>query len=137
VTVDAWILFVAVAGVPAVLVALRLVRFAQTWPALALMPLVSRRLSTIVRGKTSTEDEMLAADGAGGRWVTARRAGLDALARRLQEQSCETAAWAESIRERFSDLRFTDASRVPFRSWASCARSSISAPWSPSRTGRG
>ena len=113
-TVEAWILLVAIAGVPAALIALRIVRVARTLPALALMPIVSRRLSTIVRGRVSTEDEMLAADGAAGRWVTQRRAGLDALARRLQDQNGETAAWADSIRERFSDLRFTDASRVPF-----------------------
>jgi glutamate-1-semialdehyde 2,1-aminomutase len=114
VTVEAWILLTAIAGVPAALIALRTVRVARTLPALALMPIVSRRLSTIVRGRVSTEDEMLAADGAAGRWVTQRRAGLDALARRLHDQNGETAAWADSIRERFSDLRFTDASRVPF-----------------------
>jgi len=114
VTVDAWILLVGFVGVPAVLVALRVLRFAQTWPALALMPTMARRLSTIVRGRACTEDEMLGADGADRRWIVQRRAGLDALAQRLDGRNGETAAWAGSIRERFSDLRFTDASRVPF-----------------------
>ena len=113
-TLDAWIVFVAAAGVPVALMAVRVVRSARTLPALALMPLVSRRLSRVVRGRVATEPEMLSADGAPERFVAQRRTGLDALAQRLQDQSRETAVWAESIRERFSDLRFTDASRVPF-----------------------
>jgi glutamate-1-semialdehyde 2,1-aminomutase len=114
VTTNSWILFVAVAGVPAVLFAMWLVRMGRTLPAIAWMPIVSRRLSRIVGGRAATEDQMLAADGAPAPWVARRRAGLDALAARLDERSQQTTAWAASIRERFSDLRFTDASRVPF-----------------------
>src|SRR5262249_50687231 len=45
VTVEAWIVLVAIAGVPAALLSVRIVRSARTLPALALTPLVSRRLS--------------------------------------------------------------------------------------------
>ncbi len=113
-TPNTWILFVAAAGIPAVLFLLWLVRIARLVPALAFMPVMSRRLSRIVGSRAATEDEMLAVDGAPAQWVTRRRTGLNALAARLEEKSQHTSAWAESIRERFSDLRFTDASRVPF-----------------------
>jgi glutamate-1-semialdehyde 2,1-aminomutase len=111
---ESWPLVVVAAGVPAAFIALWLVRTARVLPALALMPLVSRRLARIVGARACSEDEMLAADGAPAAWLARRRAGLDALSARLEERSQRTTAWAESIRERFSDLRFTDASRVPF-----------------------
>src|SRR5262249_29098487 len=67
-----------------------------------------------VRGRSCSEMEMLGADGAPERWIAQRQAGLDALAARLTERNAATTTWARAIRESFSDLRFTDASRVPF-----------------------
>jgi glutamate-1-semialdehyde 2,1-aminomutase len=114
VSIETWILLAGLAGVPIVLLTMRLVRGLATLPALAVVPLLSRRLSTVVRGRSSSEEEMLGVDGAPARWIADRRAGLDRLAARLREQNVETSAWSQSMRGSFSDLRFTDASRVPF-----------------------
>jgi glutamate-1-semialdehyde 2,1-aminomutase len=43
-----------------------------------------------------------------------RRQGLDRLAGTLRDQYAASRAWGAAIREGFSDLRFTDANRVPF-----------------------
>ena len=43
-----------------------------------------------------------------------RRAGLEALRQRLAARAPRSHAWAEQVRGGLSDLRFTDASRVPF-----------------------
>jgi glutamate-1-semialdehyde 2,1-aminomutase len=50
----------------------------------------------------------------GDPWVERRRAGLDRLASTLRAQYSRSIAWGDTIRESFSDLRFTDVSRVPF-----------------------
>lgn len=92
----------------------KLLTAALTVPAIALMPLLSRRLSTWVRARDYSEAELLSADGAGPAWMERRRQGLDRLAARLQAQYGQSIAWGHAIREGFSDLRFTDASRVPF-----------------------
>jgi glutamate-1-semialdehyde 2,1-aminomutase len=89
-------------------------RILQTLPALALMPVVSRRFSHWVKSRDYTEDEFLAADGAGERWIKTRRQALDRLADILRAQHSRSLVWANEIRESFSDLRFTDANRVPF-----------------------
>jgi glutamate-1-semialdehyde 2,1-aminomutase len=70
-------------------------------------------LSRWVRTRYYTEAEFFEADGAGDAWVTRRRAGLARLAATLRAQSPAAAAWGEALRESFSDLRFTDANRVP------------------------
>ena len=108
-------LLAAIAAVPLLIVAgMKVIRALATLPARALTPAVSRRLSTWVRGRPYREEEIPLADGAGEPWVTRRREGLDRLAARVRAQNTESTRWAESIRETFSDLRFTDASRVPF-----------------------
>jgi len=91
-----------------------LTRALVTVPALAPMPMVSRRLAGWLRARAYTEDELLRADGADGAWVSRRRRGLDDLASRLESQYAQSSAWGRAVREGFSDLRFTDASRVPF-----------------------
>ena len=111
---EGWVILAATAGVPIVLFGRRIVRGFETLRAVALVPLLSRRLSTVVRGRSFSEDEMLHADGAPARWVADRRGGLERLAARLRAPNAETSLWSQSIRESFSDLRFTDASRVPF-----------------------
>jgi glutamate-1-semialdehyde 2,1-aminomutase len=85
-----------------------------TLPALALMPALSRRLANWVKARDYTEEEFLRADGAGEAWVELRKKALDRLAALLRAQQTQSIAWANTIRESFSDLRFTDANRVPF-----------------------
>src|SRR5262249_27811209 len=91
----------------------RLIRSLRTLRALALVPVMSRRLSRWVKARDYSEDELLQADGAGQPWIERRRQGLNRLAWRLQGQHARSIAWGNAVRESFSDLRFTDASRVP------------------------
>ena len=83
-------------------------------PARALTPRLSRLVSAIMRARECGEDEFLTADGAPLEFKDARRAGLAALRARLTARSPLSHAWAERVRTGLSDLRFTDASRVPF-----------------------
>jgi glutamate-1-semialdehyde 2,1-aminomutase len=85
-----------------------------TLRAVALVPMMSRRLAKWVKARDYSGDEFVRADGAGEPWAERRQRGLDRLARRLQEQYARSIAWGNGVRESFSDLRFTDASRVPF-----------------------
>src|SRR5262245_65390238 len=86
----------------------------HTLRATSWIPLVSRRLSAWVGSCEYTDAELPAADGAPLEWVERRRHAFDALAQRLQEQFSESAGWGRSLKDGFSDLRFTDATRVPF-----------------------
>src|SRR5262245_29252209 len=61
-----------------------LVRFFQTLPALALVPVTSRRLSRWVRARGLDEAALVSADGAGEPWMEQRRLGLNRLAARLR-----------------------------------------------------
>jgi glutamate-1-semialdehyde 2,1-aminomutase len=92
----------------------KLVRGLLTLPALALMPALSRKLSNWVKSRDYTEEEFLRADGAGQPWAARRKQALDGLANFLQTQHSQSIAWADAVCESFSDLRFTDANRVPF-----------------------
>ena len=92
----------------------RLVRLLMSVPALAIVPSVSRRLSHWVHARDYTELEFVDADGAGEPWASQRRAALDRVASELRTRYPESSAWGHAIRDSFSDLRFTDANRVPF-----------------------
>ncbi|MPY87471.1 MAG: aminotransferase class III-fold pyridoxal phosphate-dependent enzyme [Luteitalea sp.] len=92
----------------------RFVRALMTVPAIALVPALSRQLSTWVKARDYDEEEFFRADGATEPLVERRRRGLDRLASLLHAQSVQSIAWGNAIRESFSDLRFTDANRVPF-----------------------
>src|SRR5262245_52495080 len=92
----------------------KLVKIISTLPAIAWIPALSRRLSNWVKSRDYTEEEFLRADGAPESCVEIRRKALDRLAKSLQARYGRSIAWANSIREGFSDLRFTDANRVPF-----------------------
>src|SRR5262245_58378033 len=107
-------LALAVGIMVAALVGRRLVVQARTLSALALAPRLSRHLAPWLRAHSHSDDEFFRADGAGERWAERRRAGLDRLAGLLHAQSPRSIAWGEAIRDSFSDLRFTDANRVPF-----------------------
>jgi glutamate-1-semialdehyde 2,1-aminomutase len=92
----------------------KLYRTVTTLPALAWMPALSRRLSHWVKARDYSEAEFLRADGATDQWAEVRAKSLRRLADRLNGQYAQSAAWANRVRESFSDLRFTDANRVPF-----------------------
>lgn len=85
-----------------------------TLRALSLTPALSRRLARWVRPRSYSDEQFFQADGAGPDAVAGRRRGLERLADSLREQYPASRAWGAAIREGFSDLRFTDANRVPF-----------------------
>jgi glutamate-1-semialdehyde 2,1-aminomutase len=112
---DAWLLAVlALITLFAVYAARKLIQTVLTFLALALLPALSRCLSKWVKSRDYAEEELLRADGAGEPWVNRRKQALDRLAVFLRTQNQRSVTWANSIRESFSDLRFTDANRVPF-----------------------
>jgi len=92
-----------------------LVRVPLTLRAVAWRAPLSRRLSHWVRARDYTGDAFFLADGAQDRWLERRRAGLERLAATLRERAPDSIDWGKSLREGFSDLRFADANRVPFR----------------------
>jgi len=95
-------------------VARKLARFVLTLRARAMTPVLLRTLSRWVRTHHYSDVEFFRADGAGGPLAERRRQGLERLAAFFRAQYPESAAWGERLRESFSDLRFTDANRVPF-----------------------
>jgi glutamate-1-semialdehyde 2,1-aminomutase len=98
----------------AILAARKLVMAAYTLRALALTPAFSRRLSGWVRSRDYSDEDFYRADGAGARWVELRKQAIDRLSGFFQTQCAKSIAWGNDIRDSFSDLRFTDANRVPF-----------------------
>ncbi|HEV3113459.1 MAG TPA: aminotransferase class III-fold pyridoxal phosphate-dependent enzyme [Candidatus Binataceae bacterium] len=115
---DAWHGWILAGAVLAFLIAAsaiaKLVRLVFTLRAVALAPSLTRPLSKWVRSLDYSDDEFLRADGAAERWVEIRKLAIDRLAGFFQAQSAKSIAWGNEIRESFSDLRFTDANRVPF-----------------------
>jgi glutamate-1-semialdehyde 2,1-aminomutase len=85
-----------------------------TLRAMALTPTFSRILSKLVKSRDYSNDEFLCADGADARWVEVRSKAIDRLAAFFRTESPKSIAWGDQVREGFSDLRFTDANRVPF-----------------------
>ena len=85
-----------------------------TLRASALAPSVARRLSGWVKSLDYLERDVWAADGAGEQWVQRRKDAINRLAAYFQDHCTKSIAWGNNIRDSFSDLRFTDANRVPF-----------------------
>jgi len=85
-----------------------------TLRARALTPSLLRILSRWVRTHSYSDTEFFQADGAGGSLIERRQAGLERLALFFRARYPDATAWGERLRESFSDLRFTDANRVPF-----------------------
>jgi glutamate-1-semialdehyde 2,1-aminomutase len=109
-----WIAAVLTCGIVASLAARGLARRVVTLRAQALTPLGLRHLARWVKRRDLSDEEFYRADGAGPREIQRRRAGIERLSRLFREQYRQSLTWAESIRDSFSDLRFTDANRVPF-----------------------
>ena len=85
-----------------------------TLRAMALAPTLSRRLSDWVKSLSYSEQDVWGADGAEERWVQLRKDAIERLSAYFQTQCTKSIAWGNDIRGSFSDLRFTDANRVPF-----------------------
>jgi glutamate-1-semialdehyde 2,1-aminomutase len=112
---DGWRLLELFLGALVVAIAARrIVAARRTLRALALAPTLSRRLARWVKPHSYSEDEFFRADGASEPWVARRRRGLDRLSDLLRVRYPRSRAWATTVRDGFSDLRFTDANRVPF-----------------------
>ncbi|MGO9449469.1 MAG: aminotransferase class III-fold pyridoxal phosphate-dependent enzyme [Candidatus Binataceae bacterium] len=92
----------------------KLIKTLMTLRAMALTPAVSRRLSKWVKSRDYSAEEFLRADGAGERWIELRQKAIDRLADFFRVRHAKSIAWANEIRDSFSDLRFADANRVPF-----------------------
>jgi glutamate-1-semialdehyde 2,1-aminomutase len=92
----------------------KLVTALYTLRAMAWVPLVSRRLATWVKAQNYADEEFFRADGAEEPWIERRQKAIDRLASFFQVQYAQSIAWGNAIRDSFSDLRFTDANRVPF-----------------------
>jgi len=107
--------FTLLALTATVLTLRRLGRLPLTLRAVAWSAPLSRRLSHWVKSRDYIGDTFFLADGAPPRWLEKRRGGLERLAATLRERAPDSIDWGKSIREGFSDLRFTDANRVPFR----------------------
>src|SRR5579862_6965212 len=85
-----------------------------TLRAMALSPTLSRRLSDWVKSLSYSEQDVWGADGAEEPWVKLRKDAIDRLSAHFQTHCAKSIAWGNEIRGSFSDLRFTDANRVPF-----------------------
>jgi glutamate-1-semialdehyde 2,1-aminomutase len=81
---------------------------------MAWTPTLARRLSKWVKSHAYSDEEFFQADGAGGHWIELRKKAIDRLAVIFQARYAKSIAWGNEIRDSFSDLRFTDANRVPF-----------------------
>ncbi len=114
-SMDGWFLLgIFLAILLAIYAGRKVLTVVLTWRALAWLPVLSRRLAHWVKARDYTEEEFFRADGAGEVWVERRKTALDHLAGYLYARHSQSIAWANAIRESFSDLRFTDANRVPF-----------------------
>jgi glutamate-1-semialdehyde 2,1-aminomutase len=92
----------------------RLVRVLFTVAARSFTPTLSRILSRWVKTNDYLGQEFFRADGADEPIVTRREQALDRLAAFFQDEQPQSISWGNAIRDGLSDLRFTDAGRVPF-----------------------
>ena len=102
------------AGIVLLRTAGRIIVALRTLPARSWTPVLSRVLSSWIGRHEYTDHELPAADGAPAAWVAKRRRAFDALGASLHHQFAESASSGQVLHESFSDLRFTDATRVPF-----------------------
>jgi glutamate-1-semialdehyde 2,1-aminomutase len=103
-------------GVAAALTGLvrRLELAAAKHPSLAGHARISRRMARLIPFYEFTGDDFFSSDGAPGGIVTCRRAGFEALADDYRRRFQKTQALKAEVKEAISDLKFTDAYRVPY-----------------------
>jgi hypothetical protein len=122
-----------VAGIVGVALAAGILRrlSAAVWTirARAWLPSLSRALSGWVNAADYFGEAFFTADGADAAIMRHRSAALNRLAESLKAGRAKSADWRASVREGFSDIRFADANRVPFRLRARCASVSTSPRW--------
>ena len=92
----------------------KLIATVITMRATAMTPRMSRVLSRWLKATSYSPEEFFRADGAGDRWPGVRRQAIDRLAGLFRARFAKSIEWGNSVRDSFSDLRFTDANRVPF-----------------------
>jgi glutamate-1-semialdehyde 2,1-aminomutase len=112
---DGWVFLGLLFGaVLAVYAGRKLATAFVTLRATAWTPTLVRRLSKWVKARAYSDEEFFRADGAEGPWIELRQKAIERLAALFQAQYAKSIAWGNEIRDSFSDLRFTDANRVPF-----------------------
>lgn len=112
---DGWVfLGLLLSAVLAVFAVRKLATAFMTLRAMAWTPTLARRLSKWVKSRAYSDEEFFRADGAEGPWIELRAKAIKRLAVLFQAQYAKSIAWGNEIGDSFSDLRFTDANRVPF-----------------------
>lgn len=111
---DTWLVGSMLSAMALLAALTRVPRWTSTLAAKAWTPTLARWLAPLVRPRPYGEDEFFRADGASEATVDRRRRGFEALVERCRAPRPQTSRWARRLGESFSDLRFTDASRVPF-----------------------
>jgi glutamate-1-semialdehyde 2,1-aminomutase len=108
-----WLAALAACAVSVALAVRGIASRARTLSAISMTPMLSRLLARWAKPPSYSDEEFFRADGAGAPWVERRRAGIDRLSRLFQSRHVRSMAWGDAIRDSLSDLRFTDANRVP------------------------
>lgn len=104
-------------GLALVLLVSLLVRLPRTlllFRARSFAPEIARRLASWVKTRDYLGEAFFTADGADAATAAERRRALDRLAEHFRQHHPQSIAWGDNIRDGLSDLRFTDAGRVPF-----------------------
>ncbi|MGE0467909.1 MAG: aminotransferase class III-fold pyridoxal phosphate-dependent enzyme [Nitrospira sp.] len=97
-----------------ILFCVRATRALLILPARSFTPTISRLLSGWVQTNSYTEETFFTADGADNETAAQRHRALNRLAGYFREHYPKSIMWSNAIRDGLSDLRFTDAGRVPF-----------------------
>jgi glutamate-1-semialdehyde 2,1-aminomutase len=112
---DGWVfLGLLLMAIMAVVAGRRLASAFVTLRAMAWTPILARRLSKWVKSRPYPDEDFFRADGAEGAAIDLRKKAIDRLTALFQARYAKSIAWGHEVRDSFSDLRFTDANRVPF-----------------------